>query len=247
MDVVAGFVGFAEAVQGRPAGQPTAARDHRPGKARVSTCCTALHATRGLSTPARRPVRRYADSWLPGAQWLATTGRYTVFLLNPRGRRRPRLRRERHWRGKWTDILTGLDLLVAQGVADPRSLGIVGSSHGGLVAAWTVGQTDRFRAALASASVVDWGMLSGTGPHSHVAVSPVSCPPHPHPGYPFCTASRTSTCPWGKPCISTEHYDTSTSSTIRNLPERSHTSRERNHQLDVQRRTRTWFDRWLLL
>src|SRR5205814_4698068 len=36
------------------------------------------------------------------------------------------------------------------------------SSATGFMAAWAIGQTERFRAALVSAGVVDWGMLAAT-------------------------------------------------------------------------------------
>jgi dipeptidyl aminopeptidase/acylaminoacyl peptidase len=45
-------------------------------------------------------------------------------------------------------ISSGIDLLIAAGVADPDRLGIGGASHGGFMAAWAIGQTGRFRAAL---------------------------------------------------------------------------------------------------
>ena len=94
---------------------------------------------------------------------------------------------------EWTDILSGIDLLIADGVADPDRLGIGGASHGGFMAAWAVGQTDRFKAALMDAGISDWGMLvatgeqatweaglggsagwEGPGPHRHDRLSPIS-------------------------------------------------------------------------
>nr|MBA2324742.1 prolyl oligopeptidase family serine peptidase [Pseudonocardiales bacterium] len=87
------------------------------------------------------PYDRYADRLqlfsFPSAraQWLATAG-YAVFLPNPRGGQghghefaasvAGRVGRE-----EWTDILTGIDLLIAEGIADPDRLGIAGGSHGG--------------------------------------------------------------------------------------------------------------------
>ena len=117
------------------------------------------------------PYDRYADKLMlhphsPG-QWLATAG-YAVFLPNPRGG-------QGHGHdfavavagsvggGEWTDILSGIDLLIANGVADPDRLGIGGGSHGGFMTAWAIGQTDRFKAALMSAGISDWGMLVATG------------------------------------------------------------------------------------
>ena len=47
-----------------------------------------------------------------------------------------------------TDILTGVDELVAAGVADAGRLGLHGFSHGGFLTNWLVTQTGRFRAAV---------------------------------------------------------------------------------------------------
>ncbi|HEX8003429.1 MAG TPA: S9 family peptidase [Mycobacteriales bacterium] len=55
-----------------------------------------------------------------------------------------------------TDHLSGLDMLVEQGVADPERLGVIGGSHGGFMTTWLVTQTDRFAAAVAISPVTDW-------------------------------------------------------------------------------------------
>src|SRR5581483_8142992 len=147
------------------------------------------------------PYARYADSFMLNSvdcgQWLATGG-YAVFLPNQRGG-------SGHGHefavavagavgtAEWTDIASGIDLLVAEGVADADRLGIGGASHGGFMAAWAIGQTGRFKAAMMAAGISDWGMLvatgdggtleaelsgscgwEGSGPHRHDQVSPVS-------------------------------------------------------------------------
>ena len=59
------------------------------------------------------------------------------------------------WGGAdFEDIMAGVDVLVKKGVADPDRLYIGGYSYGGFMASWAVGQTDRFRAALVGAPVV---------------------------------------------------------------------------------------------
>jgi len=47
------------------------------------------------------------------------------------------------------DFLTGLDKLVAEGLADPNRLGVTGVSYGGYIASWLVTQDPRFAAAVA--------------------------------------------------------------------------------------------------
>jgi len=57
----------------------------------------------------------------------------------------------------YKDIMTGIDALVAQGIADPNRLGVMGASYGGYMTNWIVTQTGRFEAASAGASLSDLG------------------------------------------------------------------------------------------
>ena len=54
------------------------------------------------------------------------------------------------------DMLSGLDHLVAEGLADPDRLGIMGLSYGGFMASWLPTQDPRFKAAVAMSPVTDW-------------------------------------------------------------------------------------------
>jgi dipeptidyl aminopeptidase/acylaminoacyl peptidase len=58
--------------------------------------------------------------------------------------------------GDYQDLMTGVDALVAQGLADPGHLAIRGWSYGGILGGWTITQTDRFKAASLGAMVSDW-------------------------------------------------------------------------------------------
>jgi len=55
----------------------------------------------------------------------------------------------------YKDIMTGVDHLVAKGIADPNRLGVMGASYGGYMTNWIVTQTGRFKAASAGASLSD--------------------------------------------------------------------------------------------
>jgi dipeptidyl aminopeptidase/acylaminoacyl peptidase len=55
----------------------------------------------------------------------------------------------------YKDIMAGVDQLIAQGIADPDRLGVMGVSYGGYMTNWIVTQTGRFKAASAGASVSD--------------------------------------------------------------------------------------------
>ena len=54
------------------------------------------------------------------------------------------------------DLLSGLDQLVADGIADPDRIGIFGGSYGGFMAAWLPTLDTRFKAAVALSPVTDW-------------------------------------------------------------------------------------------
>jgi len=99
-------------------------------------------------------------------QLLATRG-YAVLLPNPRGsigRGEAFTSANRHDLGgqDYADIMAGVDMLIAQGIADPARMGVCGWSYGGFMTAWTVTQTDRFKAAIAGAPPTNWTSKIGT-------------------------------------------------------------------------------------
>ena len=65
--------------------------------------------------------------------------------------------------GPMRDVMAGVDSLITEGLADPRRLGVTGGSYGGYLAAWMIGHTDRFAAAVSCRGVYDLTseMLSG--------------------------------------------------------------------------------------
>ena len=54
------------------------------------------------------------------------------------------------------DILLGVDHLIEAGQVDENRMAVVGGSGGGLMTAWIITQTDRFRAAVAFYPVTNW-------------------------------------------------------------------------------------------
>ena len=60
----------------------------------------------------------------------------------------------------WADVETMVDEAVKQGIANPDKLAIAGHSQGGFLAAWACGRTHRFKAAVVSAGISDWGSLT---------------------------------------------------------------------------------------
>jgi dipeptidyl aminopeptidase/acylaminoacyl peptidase len=54
------------------------------------------------------------------------------------------------------DYLSGLDQLVADGIADPQRLGVMGGSYGGFMTSWLITQDPRFGAAIPVSPVTNW-------------------------------------------------------------------------------------------
>jgi dipeptidyl aminopeptidase/acylaminoacyl peptidase len=54
------------------------------------------------------------------------------------------------------DLMSGVDAVIARGYVSPESLFVTGGSGGGVLTAWIVGHTHRFRAAVASKPAVNW-------------------------------------------------------------------------------------------
>jgi dienelactone hydrolase len=208
------------------------------------------------------PDARYADEFMlaphPTGQWLATAG-YAVFLPNPRGG-------TGHGRdfaaavvrsvggSEWSDIISGIDLLIADGVADPDRLGIGGASHGGFMAAWAIGQTDRFKAAMMAAGISEGTLEAalsgscgweGTGPHPHDQVSPISFASKIRTPVLIVNGEDDTNVPVSQAIYfhrALSWYGAEHELVI--YPREGHGLAERNHQLDLLRRTRAWFDRW---
>lgn len=92
---------------------------------------------------------------------------YAVLRPNPRGSsgygKEFRYANYGDWGGKdYQDLMTGLDHIVAQGIADPDRLGVMGWSYGGFMTAWTITQTKRFKAASVGAGVTNLMSFTGT-------------------------------------------------------------------------------------
>ncbi|MCL6699570.1 S9 family peptidase [Sphingomonas sp. NSE70-1] len=60
------------------------------------------------------------------------------------------------------DLLAAVDAAVASGIADPENLFVTGGSGGGVLTAWLVGKTDRFKAAASQKPVINWTSMALT-------------------------------------------------------------------------------------
>jgi len=105
-------------------------------------------------------------SWHEWAQLLASHG-YVVFMPNPRGSDGQgtafaRAAREDWGGGDFQDVLDGVDLLIKQRITDPAKLGIGGWSYGGFMSTWAITHSERFKAAVVGAAVVDLASMGLT-------------------------------------------------------------------------------------
>jgi len=60
------------------------------------------------------------------------------------------------------DLMKGVDETLTRGGIDDRNLFVYGCSGGGVLTAWIVGHTDRFRAASSNCPVINWMSFVGT-------------------------------------------------------------------------------------
>src|SRR4029077_20763407 len=64
--------------------------------------------------------------------------------------------------GDYQDIQTGLDNLIAKGIAHPDQMGQAGWSYGGYMTAWTLTQTPRFKAVMVGAGLTNMFSMYST-------------------------------------------------------------------------------------
>jgi dipeptidyl aminopeptidase/acylaminoacyl peptidase len=116
--------------------------------------------------PAGAWNQSFPGSWGNSADVWAARG-WAVFFPNPRGSTNygeKFLRANiKDWGGgDYHDIQAGIDHLVALGVADSSRLAQSGWSYGGYMTAWTLTQTNRFKAVMVGAGLTDMPSMYGT-------------------------------------------------------------------------------------
>ena len=62
----------------------------------------------------------------------------------------------------FADIMSGVDHVIAQGLADSARMGVAGHSAGGTLGNWILTKTSRFKAISSGAGVVNWISMYGT-------------------------------------------------------------------------------------
>jgi acylaminoacyl-peptidase len=113
------------------------------------------------------PFASYEPSFAAEMQLYAAGG-YVVLYCNPRGstsygREFGNLIHHDYPDKDYDDLLSGVDAVVSRGFIDTERLFVTGGSGGGVLTAWIVGHTDRFRAAVVVKPVINWTSFVLTG------------------------------------------------------------------------------------
>ena len=106
------------------------------------------------------PNSAYGPTFATDMQLYAAHG-YAVLWTNPRGSTSygaefANLIDKNYPSGDYDDLIAAVDVAVADGTADPNNLFVTGGSGGGVLTAWIVGKTDRFKAAATQKPVINW-------------------------------------------------------------------------------------------
>jgi len=117
------------------------------------------------------PHTAYGPYFSAEIQLYAAAG-YVVLYANPRGSTSygQQFTDEIHHRypgGDYDDLMSGVDAVLARGFVDERALYVTGGSGGGVLTAWIVGKTDRFRAAVVAKPVINWTSFTLTSDITH--------------------------------------------------------------------------------
>jgi dipeptidyl aminopeptidase/acylaminoacyl peptidase len=107
------------------------------------------------------PFAAYGPQFSAEGQLYATAG-YVVLFANPRGSTSygSNFANEIHHNypsQDYDDLMAGVDAVITKGYIDPEQLFVTGGSGGGVLTAWIIGKTDRFRAAVVAKPVINWG------------------------------------------------------------------------------------------
>ncbi|MFL6727808.1 MAG: prolyl oligopeptidase family serine peptidase [Sphingomicrobium sp.] len=112
------------------------------------------------------PYSSYGPHFATDYQLYAAAG-YAVLFTNPRGstgygQAFADAIDKTYPDSDFADLMAAVDAAVASGVADPNNLFVTGGSGGGILTAWIVGKTDRFKAAAAQKPVINWTSMALT-------------------------------------------------------------------------------------
>jgi dipeptidyl aminopeptidase/acylaminoacyl peptidase len=106
------------------------------------------------------PHLAYGPIFAPEIQLYAAQG-YVVVYANPRGSTSygeefSNWIHQNYPSEDYDDLVSVVDAIIDRGYVDPEQLFVTGGSGGGVLTAWIVGKTDRFRAAVVAKPVINW-------------------------------------------------------------------------------------------
>jgi len=106
------------------------------------------------------PHAAYGPNFASEIQLMTAKG-YVVVWANPRGSTSygedfANLIHHNYPSNDYQDLMDVVDNVIAQGYVDEQQLFVTGGSGGGVLTAWIVGKTDRFRAAVVVKPVINW-------------------------------------------------------------------------------------------
>jgi dipeptidyl aminopeptidase/acylaminoacyl peptidase len=163
----------------------------------------------------------------------------------------------------WQDINAGIDVVIDEGLADPDRLAICGWSYGGYLVAWAVTQTDRFRCAIAGASITsyesNYGVVSnrewqttmfGSNVYDdyerHRSRSPIAYVSRVKTPTLLVHGEKDTLAPVQQAIefyVALKHFGVPTQLVI--YPREPHGFEERAHQIDLYQRIVGWVDKYL--
>lgn len=120
------------------------------------------------------PFANYGDRFDVEKQLWASMG-FVVLYTNPRGSTSygeefGNLIHHAYPGDDFHDLDSGVDAVIAEGYIDEDNLFVTGGSGGGVLTAWMIGNTDRFKAAVSFYPVINWYSFALTADMAPVAV-----------------------------------------------------------------------------
>lgn len=106
------------------------------------------------------PYAAYGPVFATDMQLYASAG-YAVLYTNPRGsssygQKFADLIHHAYPGNDYDDLMSAVDAAIAEGYIDANNLFVTGGSGGGVLTAWIVGKTNRFKAAATQKPVINW-------------------------------------------------------------------------------------------
>ena len=106
------------------------------------------------------PFTNYGFRFSAEVQLFASAGNFVLYT-NPRGSTSygkdfANLIHHNYPSQDYDDLMSGVDHVIERGYIDENNLFVTGGSGGGVLTSWTIGKTNRFKAAVVAKPVINW-------------------------------------------------------------------------------------------